>query len=367
MPRDIGNEIVVAIAAIGVLAFALVFAIVLSLSNVPDAAQTATAGVSNNSTDIPTVSGVTPSTESSATPLPVRTSSLTPKPASATPLPVQTEPQNTVSASATPLPVLASSSPTSKPAATATTTIARTQTPLPTLTFTPTSTITMLPASNTSTVTLIPTLTEVPNTLPTVTGIVSPLPTTAVPVECPPPIGWATYTVQRGDTLFSIARQTNSTVRELQGANCLMNVNAIFAGTQLYVPHLPVSHGSSQPPSLIPITQQPGVPASGLLAEGCTNAQARITNLIAGQTVSGVVTLTGSAAAENFLYYKIEVRPDFAEIFNFYSRSETPVTQGTLAFLDTKLFGSGLYWIRLTVLTNTSTSIPPCTIPVYFR
>jgi LysM repeat protein len=51
---------------------------------------------------------------------------------------------------------------------------------------------------------------------------------------------WPTYRVKRGDTLFSIAVATGSTVRELMEANCLTS-DRIFAGQLLYVPHLPVT------------------------------------------------------------------------------------------------------------------------------
>jgi hypothetical protein len=47
------------------------------------------------------------------------------------------------------------------------------------------------------------------------------------------------YRIKRGDTLFSLALGTGSTVRELVSANCLLN-DRIFAGQLLYVPRLPV-------------------------------------------------------------------------------------------------------------------------------
>jgi hypothetical protein len=187
---------------------------------------------------------------------------------------------------------------------------------------------------------------------------------TTIPEGCTPPTSWVLYTVQPGDTLFSIARNAGSSVVRLQTANCLGNVNSIFAGTPLYVPRMPAGVTPILPPSLpYPGTGQTGV----IAAQGCTHAGARITNLQAGQTVSGVITLMGTADVSDFWYYKIEVRPNFATVYNFYSRSETPVEQGTLGLLDTKRFDSELYWIRLTVLANSSESIPTCTIPVFIN
>lgn len=63
----------------------------------------------------------------------------------------------------------------------------------------------------------------------------SPQLPTAAP--CLPRADWtATYTIQRGDTLFSIARLFNIPVAELQQANCIANPNLIQAGQVLRVP-----------------------------------------------------------------------------------------------------------------------------------
>lgn len=166
------------------------------------------------------------------------------------------------------------------------------------------------------------------------------------------------YVVQAGDTLFSIAQASGSSVNRLQTANCLDNINSIFAGTLLYVPRQPQGNTHIQPP-------YSGTRPTGALAvEGCTHEGVRITNLRAGQTVSGLITLVGSATVNDFWYYKIEIRPNYADVYNFYSRSETPVTMGTLGVLDTRRFDSEVYWVRLTVLANSSAIIPTCTIPV---
>ena len=83
-------------------------------------------------------------------------------------------------------------------------------------------------ATNTPTPTETPTSTQPPtNTdLPTVTS-------------CVMRFDWLTYRVKRGDTLFSIALATGSTVRELKEANCLVS-DVIIAGQSLHVPRLPI-------------------------------------------------------------------------------------------------------------------------------
>ena len=82
---------------------------------------------------------------------------------------------------------------------------------------------------------------------------------------------------------------------------------------------------------------------------------------------SGIFTLFGTAAAGEFDYYKFEIRPDFAEIFNFYDRFEAPVVRDALGQLNTAQFGPGLYWLRLVVVDRTGNFATPCIIPLIFE
>lgn len=54
--------------------------------------------------------------------------------------------------------------------------------------------------------------------------------------ETPVATSAQTYTVQRGDTLFSIATRNNTTVNELVALNNLANANNIFVGQELILP-----------------------------------------------------------------------------------------------------------------------------------
>lgn len=104
-------------------------------------------------------------------------------------------------------------------------TVATISAPTDTSTLTPSATFTST-LTNTSTPTAsftpIVTFTEVPSATP-----------------CFVPYTWFTYIVQRGDTLSHIARITDSTVKELMQANCMVDT-LIFTGQRLYVPRLPV-------------------------------------------------------------------------------------------------------------------------------
>lgn len=78
-----------------------------------------------------------------------------------------------------------------------------------------------------------PTMTETP--IPptpepyTPEPVIMPAPTTA-------PAGQITYVVQRGDTLFSLARRYGTTVEAIASANNIANPNQIRAGQVLVIP-----------------------------------------------------------------------------------------------------------------------------------
>jgi len=81
----------------------------------------------------------------------------------------------------------------------------------------------------------------VPEKVPTLSPTMTP---TVQPTEfiCPsPPVGWVLYTVQNGDTLFSLGSGFGLTVVELQTANCMGSSTLIQAGEVIWVPFLPTT------------------------------------------------------------------------------------------------------------------------------
>ncbi len=182
--------------------------------------------------------------------------------------------------------------------------------------------------------------------------------------SCTPPDGWVVYVVQPDNTLFSISLAVGSTVGELRDVNCLQSVDNIFSGQRLYVPRLPVSPVAT---GVVPTSEAGGTQTVPGAAVGCTDASTLITAPQPGSTVSGVFTLFGTASLANFSYYKIEIRPDFASVYNFYDRFQRPVVAGALGQVNTVQFGPGLYWVRLTVVDNTGNFPPPCAIPLVFK
>lgn len=351
MQRDVGNEVIVAIVAVGVLAFVIMFAIILSLSGAggdgPVATQQAGAATTLPPSKTPEVAATLAPTTTELPPTETIVSA-TPAP-SLEPSAVDTQVVIVVTTVA-PTVTLPPPSDTPSPTSTTVPTLTATSTPSPSPTHTPTATSTFTP---------VPTLTRTPR--PTETSGIRPTPTgtrTAEPavasVVCTPQAGWYAYTVRQGETLSIIARAVNSSVSALQTANCLEDANQIYSGQIISVPRLPVSPLPSAPAS-----------AGGLSVEGCTALTTQITNPAPGQRVSGILVVRGTAAAQNFQYYKLEVRPDFASIFNFYSRSDKPIENGVLGTIDPAVFGPGVYWIKLTVISDVHQQ--PCVIPVIFQ
>jgi hypothetical protein len=400
MQRDLGNEVIVAIIVVGVLAFALTFGIILSLTNAnqnnPNVAQSNVATQSDAAeteavteevvteeateeesateviTDVPAATDtVRPSSTTAPTdePTDVPTETSTPTQA-ATDTPTLATATHTSTATerptqtATQVPPTSTHTPTIKPSATAT------------LTHTPSSTPTKSPATNTPTSTPTHTATAAPSATPTLTKTRTPIPTltftptltltrtattvptpvqTTTPVVCIAPFGWLIYTAQPGNTLASIAEASGTTVAELRTANCLQPTASVRIGDNLYVPRLPLF-----------VTPLPTArPDAVLVAQGCTNPGTVITSPVSGQGVTGTILIRGTAYAEDFAYYRIEARPDTSQTYNFLLRADATVVNGNLGIIDSRALTAGLNWIRVSVVdTAGNVTITPCAIPV---
>jgi LysM repeat protein len=81
---------------------------------------------------------------------------------------------------------------------------------------------------------------ETPGTIPTEVFTPTDTPISSSGwIVCIKKFYWSDYLVQPGDTLYSLANATGSSVEELMLANCLPD-NRIYYGQILYVPHSPV-------------------------------------------------------------------------------------------------------------------------------
>jgi hypothetical protein len=149
--------------------------------------------------------------------------------------------------------------------------------------------------------------------------------------------------VRRGDTLLNIAKANDTTIETLQVANCLTNINSIRVGQVLFVPDQA---------------------ATSYTAQGCTTTDARITAPTVGQLVSGILKVEGSATSTNFAFYKLEIRPDSGTAYTLYNSYIKPVTQGILGEIDTRIFSPGIYWLKLTLVTQSGQAAASCAIPL---
>ncbi|MDK3160589.1 LysM peptidoglycan-binding domain-containing protein [Kamptonema cortianum] len=351
----------------------------------------------------------TETAEPTATPRPTETFTLTPSATSTwtpsntptetetfTPVPPTATPTNTPSQTFTPLPT---NTPTLTPSPTDTITPSRTptstQTHTPSATFTPTHTATetftatatatytstrTYTATHTETRTYTPTPTDTPFILPTaivLSGSV-PIPTGAPELdpnltECPPPLGWGQYIVQPGDSLAAIAFALGTSLSGLRDANCLRPADNIVVGSAISVPNSPVFPVQTSVPLYPGATAVPGTPVAlqpinlQLTAAGCTVSTARIVDPPVGAEVSGVITLTGSAAGSTFAYALVEVRPALSQVYTLVQEILTPVEFGELARFNVDWFDNGLHYIRLTVYDASGGFSLPCDIPLIFR
>jgi hypothetical protein len=108
------------------------------------------------------------------------------------------------------------------------------------------------------------------------------------------------------------------------------------------------------------LTAEPGV-----AGEGCANPLATLITPKPGETLSGVVDVSGSANIPNFAFYKLEyANPAPGSTWRAISAGVESVTEGSLGSWDTSLLLPGDYLFRLLV-TDTSGNAPmPCVIRV---
>lgn len=116
------------------------------------------------------------------------------------------------------------------------------------------------------------------------------------------------------------------------------------------------------------VTTTPATTATVVLAPDCPDPRARITSPGNGQVLAGTVPILGSAAHEDFQYYKLEYTPGTdggagAEYF-YFDGGESRVENGELGLFATQPLANGPYVLRLTVVDNTGNFPTPCTVAV---
>jgi len=189
--------------------------------------------------------------------------------------------------------------------------------------------------------------------------IVTLVPPTVTP--CPVPAGWRPYTVQAGDNLLTLTARSGVPAAVFLNANCLPLTGSIRVGTQVYVP--PVFFA----PTVIPQPSQPAQPPtepilSGVNVTGCEAQGAQLFTPKPGSTVRGELTVLGSAEIASFAFYKLELSPENgAQLWNVGTVNYS-VRSGVLGKVNLTIFAPGVYWLTLTVVDQTSSYLPPCSV-----
>lgn len=82
------------------------------------------------------------------------------------------------------------------------------------------------------------------------------------------------------------------------------------------------------------------------------------------ETVSGNISMVGTANHETFQYYKIEYAPAGSNNFGYLAGDQNPVVNGFLADINTSTLGNGAWTLRLVVVDQTGNFPEPCQVTI---
>ena len=191
-----------------------------------------------------------------------------------------------------------------------------------------------------------------------------------IPGLAPPPLPGGYYTVQRGDTLYSIARRFGTTHWAIAIANSLPNPNRIYPGQRLFIP------GYTFPPPVVPLVELAPTPAPTPIPTPTPQIAvcapwANITEPTVNAELdgSGITFVRGTATIDNFWFYKLEF--GFGEWptewFVIEDLHYAPVVNGYLGDWKTGALPEGVYQLRLTVVDKTGNYPEPCQVQVIVK
>jgi hypothetical protein len=88
-----------------------------------------------------------------------------------------------------------------------------------------------------------------------------------------------------------------------------------------------------------------------------------------GATVSGMVSIMGTADHPQFQFYKVEFskgeQPGAWHVINDVRYS--PVHGGVLVQLNTAVLPNGVYWVQLVVVDQSGNFPPPCQVRIVIQ
>jgi len=194
-------------------------------------------------------------------------------------------------------------------------------------------------------------------------------------------VTWRWYRSRRA-TIFSLERE-HATAHLTRSATLLglafLLLVGTYAATTFLGPAVPASERPTPLPTVSLLATSTFVPAEGDQADttatplptvvvdsaGCANPQATITSPQTGESLTGVIEITGTAEISNFAFYKYEyISRTAGAVWRAIQAGTTTVREGLLGTWDTRLVLPGEYALRL-VVTDTAGNAPqPCVILV---
>jgi hypothetical protein len=193
-------------------------------------------------------------------------------------------------------------------------------------------------------------------------------------------ITWRWYRSRRS-TIFSLERE-QATERLARSATllglALTLLLATFAATTFLGPAIPASERPTPlptvsllvTPSIAPegdeaLATSTPLPAVVVDSAGCSNPQATILTPATGESLTGIVEITGTADIPNFAFYKYEyINLTPGAVWRAIQAGTKPVQQGDLGTWDTRLVIPGEYALRLVVTDTVGNAPQPCVILV---
>jgi hypothetical protein len=166
---------------------------------------------------------------------------------------------------------------------------------------------------------------------------------------------WVRYVIQRGDTLFIIARASGIRTDVLRQGNCLTS-NVIITGTTILIP----------PDS--PLVNNPSGTGT-YQREGCSDPTVQITSPALGETVGSVITVFGTADYPDFGYYILELKHangdgDYLPILTSPQRVAPNRELGLIVMQPS--YPADTYWIRIRVFNSQNQLAQSCAIQVRY-
>jgi hypothetical protein len=117
----------------------------------------------------------------------------------------------------------------------------------------------------------------------------------------------------------------------------------------------------AETPSPIPPTATPAPIAQ---APVCPDQRSIILRPGNNETVSGNISMVGTASHESFQYYKVEYAPAGSNNFSYLAGDQNPVVNGFLASINTGALGNGAWTLRLVVVDQTGNFPEPCQVTI---